>query len=348
MSSEKSRHIAFYILLGLATLLFLYLMKPFFFPIFWAAVIAIIFRPAHQYLCRKVKSPSLSATIILIVIMLIIILPAGVIGSLLLSESMELYNALDANSSSIEQQVQDISNKITTNNYLSRLHIDTAFLTAHLAEGAKNVANFIIDSLKNLTQNTIVFAMNFSIMLYTLFFFIRDGDRFVRMIMKLMPLEQAREALILERFSATARATLKVTLIIGGIQGILGGLTFFLTGVKGALTWGTLMVFTSIVPAVGCSLVWAPAGIVMIIMGHFWQGMIILAFGVIVISHVDALLRPLLLGHDVQMHTLLIFLSTLGGLALFGISGFVIGPVITSLVQTFWEMHDELAKSCGS
>lgn len=348
MNSEKSRHIAFYVLLGMATLLFLYLMKPFFFSIFWAAVIATIFSPAHQYLCKKVKSPSLSATIVLLMIMLIIILPAGVIGSLLLNESLELYNALDVNSVSIEQQIQDISKKITANPYLSRLHIDMAFLTDNLAAEAKNIANFIIYNLRDLTQNTIVFAVNFAIMLYTLFFFIRDGDKFVRMIMKLLPLEQAREALILERFSSTARATLKVTLIIGGIQGILGGLVFFLTGVKGALTWGTLMVFTSIVPAIGCSLVWAPAGIVMVMIGHFWQGMIILAFGIIVISHVDTFLRPLLLGHDVQMHTLLIFLSTLGGLALFGISGFVIGPVITSLVQTFWEMHDELSKSSGS
>jgi predicted PurR-regulated permease PerM len=347
MSHEKSRHIAFYILLGLATLLFLYLMKPFFFPIFWAAVIAIVFTPTHQYLCRKVKSPNLAATIILSVIMLIIILPAGVIGSLLLSESLELYNTLEVNGAFAEQKIEDISKQIIANPYMNRLHIDMAFLSENIAAGAKNFVNFIIYNLKDLTQNTIVFAVNFSIMLYTLFFFIRDGDRFVNMVMKLMPLEQDREALILERFSATARATLKVTLIIGGIQGILGGLIFFLTGVKGALTWGTLMVFTSIVPAIGCSLVWAPAGIVMIIMGHFWQGMIILAFGVVVISHVDALLRPLLLGHDVQMHTLLIFLSTLGGLALFGISGFVIGPVITSLVQAFWEMHDELYKKDG-
>lgn len=348
MSSEKSRHIAFYILLGLATLLFIYLMKPFFFPIFWAAVIAGIFMPAHQYFCRKVKSPTLSATIVLIMIMLIIILPAGVIGSLLLNESLTLYNALDVNSASVEQQIQNISEKIAANPYLNRLHVDMAFLTENLAAEAKYIANFIIYNLRDLTQNTIVFGVNFAIMLYTLFFFIRDGDKFVRMIMKLLPLEQAREALILERFSSTARATLKVTLIIGGIQGILGGLVFYLTGVKGALTWGTMMVFTSIVPAIGCSLVWAPAGIVMIIMGHFWEGMIILAFGIIVISHVDAVLRPLLLGHDVQMHTLLIFLSTLGGLALFGISGFVIGPVITSLMQVFWQMHDELSKSDGS
>jgi predicted PurR-regulated permease PerM len=344
MNSEKSRHIAFYVLLGLSTLLFFYLMLPFFYPIFWAAVIASIFRPLHDHLVKKIKSPTLSATLVLIMILLIIILPAGIIGSLLLTESMQIYSTLDANSDALERKILDITKNITTNPYLSRLHLDADFLTDNLATGAKSVTNFIIESLKNLTQNTIVFGVNFSIMLYTLFFFIRDGHTFVRMIMKLFPINREQEAPLLERFSATARATLKVTLIIGGIQGILGGLIFFLTGVKGALTWGTMMVFTSIVPAIGCSLVWAPAGIVMIIMGHFWEGMIILAFGVIVLSHVETLLRPLLLGHDVQMHTLLIFLSTLGGLSLFGISGFVIGPVITSLVQAFWEMHYESYK----
>lgn len=171
MSHEKSRHIAFYILLGLATLLFLYLMKPFFFPIFWAAVITIVFTPTHQYLCRKVKSPNLAATIILSVIMLIIILPAGVIGSLLLSESLELYNTLEVNGAFAEQKIEDISKQIIANPYMNRLHIDMAFLSENIAAGAKNFVNFLIYNLKDLTQNTIVFAVNFSIMLYTLILF---------------------------------------------------------------------------------------------------------------------------------------------------------------------------------
>jgi predicted PurR-regulated permease PerM len=178
-------------------------------------------------------------------------------------------------------------------------------------------------------------------MLYTLFFFVRDGDQFFRMAMKVIPLGMGREKFLYERFIVTARSTLKVTLIIGGIQGALGAIVFFATDVEGALIWGLLMILMAIVPVVGCSIIWAPAGIVMILMGHIWQGILILAVGIFVISTVDNLLRPILLGKDVEMHPLLIFLSTLGGIIIFGFSGFVIGPVVTSLLIALWEMYEE-------
>jgi predicted PurR-regulated permease PerM len=178
-------------------------------------------------------------------------------------------------------------------------------------------------------------------MLYALFYFIRDGDKFLDMVMKLLSLGRERGKVLQERFVVTAKSTLKVTLIIGGIQGILGGLIFWFTGVQGALVWGVVMIILSILPVVGCSIIWIPAGIVMILTGYLWKGVLILAFGVFVISMVDNLLRPILVGRDVQMHPLLIFLSTLGGIALFGFSGFVIGPIITSLLLAIWTMYDQ-------
>jgi len=179
-------------------------------------------------------------------------------------------------------------------------------------------------------------------MLYTLFFFLRDGDKFLAMVMRLIPLGDLREKALYQRFAATARATIKVTLLIGGIQGILGSIIFFAVGIKGALVWGVIMIFTSIVPAVGCSIVWAPAGLLLIFSGALWKGIAVLVYGVAVISMADNLLRPLLLGKDVQMHPLLIFLSTLGGISLFGVSGFVLGPIITALLITVWEMSEEI------
>lgn len=342
MSSEKYRHIAFYIILGLATLLLIYLLKPFFYPIFWAAVLAIIFKPLQQRLGKKIKSPNLAAMATLALILLVIILPAGIIGSLLLNESMHLYDYLNMDNAYIESQINDLTKRIAADPYLRYFHIDMNFISDNLTEAVKQATSFIFDSLKNLTQNMIIFLADFAIMLYTLFFFLRDGEKFVHMVMKLFPLGAAKEGLLLDRFAAMTMATMKVTLIIGGIKGILGSFVFFLTGVKGALTWGVLMVFTSIIPAVGCAIIWGPVGVVMIILGYVWEGVIILACGLTFISQVDTFLRPLLVGHAIRMHTLLIFLSTLGGLALFGISGFVIGPVITSLALTFWEIHDEL------
>jgi predicted PurR-regulated permease PerM len=162
------------------------------------------------------------------------------------------------------------------------------------------------------------------------------------MFVRILPLGMERDKLLFERFVVTARSTLKVTLIIGGIQGMLGGVVFLITGVEGAMIWGLLMIVMAIIPVVGCTIIWGPVGIAMLLIGHIWEGILILAFGTLVISTVDNLLRPILIGKDVEMHPLLIFLSTLGGIALFGFTGFVIGPIITSLLLSIWQMYEEI------
>jgi len=340
MDKGKVSNILFYSILGLVSLLFLFIIKPFFFPLFWAAVIAGIFHPVFLYLKQRLPSANLSATLVMIIILVIIILPAIVIGSLLLAESVDLYHSLDMTTVSLQQEIANMTKKMTHLKYLGKFSIDTAVVSNAVADGAKSIANYIFQNLRDITQNTVIFVAKFAIMLYTLFFFIRDGALFVATLSRLLPLGNHREKLLFKSFGVTARATLKVTLIIGGLQGILGGLLFFFLDVRGALTWGVTMVFASIIPGVGCSIVWAPAGVIMLFLGHFWQGILILLFGGVVISMVDNFLRPLLLGHDVQMHPLLIFLSTLGGIMLFGVSGFVLGPIVTSLLFAFWRMYN--------
>ena len=341
MHPSRVQNVLFFTFLVIVSFLFLYLLTPFFSPIFWAAVIASIFRPLYERLNRKLNRQSMSASIILLVIALIIILPGSILGSLLFSESMLMYESLSTDSGTIENIVKSITGAVKDNPYVVRLHINEQFWTDKFSEIARSISNYIFVNLKELTQNTLVFLVQFAVMLYTLFFFIRDGDTFLGMAMRVLSLGQEREKVLYERFVATARATLKVTMIIGGIQGSLGGLIFWVTGIEGALMWGVVMILFSIVPVVGCSIVWIPAGVIMLLMGHFWKGIIILAFGVFVISTVDNLLRPILIGRDVQMHPLLIFLSTLGGISLFGFSGFVIGPIITSLLLAIWAMYDQ-------
>jgi predicted PurR-regulated permease PerM len=178
-------------------------------------------------------------------------------------------------------------------------------------------------------------------MLYTLFYFLRDGEKFMDMMAKVMPMDAEKQQFLFRQFIVAARSTLKATLIIGGIQGAIGSVVFLIGGVKGAFVWGALMIFMSIIPVVGNAIIWVPAGVIMLLMGNIWQGIMILAAGVFVISAVDNLIRPVLVGRDVEMHPLLIFLSTLGGIALFGFSGFVIGPVVTALLIAVWEMHEK-------
>jgi predicted PurR-regulated permease PerM len=345
MHKDKAHNIVFFILLGLVTLLFLLILKPFFFSLFWAAVIASIFRPLYRWLNGKLNRPNWSSTIMVVAITLIIILPAGIVGSLLLSESLQIYESLSIDSSRIEQSIQGLAQTMIHNPLLSNLHLKQSFWIEKFSGMTKAVLNYIFINLSGLTQNTLAFLANFAVMLYTLFFFIRDGDWFLRMAMRALPLGDGQERHLYERFAVTARSTLKVTLLMGGIQGTLGGLLFFATGIEGSLIWGVVMIFTAIIPAVGCSIIWAPAGVLMLFNGHIYEGVVILLFGALIISMVDNILRPILLGKDVQMHPLLIFLSTLGGIVLFGISGFVIGPIITSLLIAIWEMYDQYYKT---
>ena len=339
--NNKDRNIPFFVILGLVTILFLYLLKPFFFPIFWAAVIAGVFGPLYSRINGKLNRPNLSTAILFLLIALIILLPAGIVGTLAFNESLRLYAALAPDTRHMDQNFQHLINTIASNSIAHLFHINKALLIAKTTEVAQGITSYIFVHLTDLTQNTLGLLVKFVIMLYTLFFFVRDGDRFLRMAVKVLPLGLGREKFLYERFIVTARSTLKVTLIIGGIQGALGGIVFFATDVEGALIWGLLMILMAIVPVVGCSIIWAPAGILMLMTGHIWEGILILAVGFLVISTVDNLLRPILIGKDVEMHPLLIFLSTLGGIILFGFSGFVIGPVITSLLIALWEMYEE-------
>ncbi|TSA44082.1 MAG: AI-2E family transporter [Deltaproteobacteria bacterium] len=340
-NTVKENNITFFVILGIVTILFLYLLQPFFFPIFWAAVIAGVFRPLYSRINGKLNRPNLSTAILFLLIALIILLPAGTVGTLVFNESVQMYEKLSPDTKHMDRSIQRLINTIADNSIARLFHVNKTMLIAKTTEVAQGITSYIFVHLTELTQNTLGLLVKFAIMLYTLFFFVRDGERFLGMAMKVLPLGMGREKFLYERFIVTARSTLKVTLIIGGIQGVLGGVVFLVTDVEGALIWGLLMILMAIVPLVGCSIIWAPAGILMLLTGHIWEGVLILAVGFLVISTVDNLLRPILIGKDVAMHPLLIFLSTLGGIILFGFSGFVIGPVITSLLIAIWEMYEE-------
>jgi predicted PurR-regulated permease PerM len=345
MENKKIQNVVFFAVLGVVTLLFLYLLKPFFTPIFWAAVLASIFRPLYRWINGKLERPNLSSSLTLIAIVLIIIVPATVIGSLLVSESIQIYNSVSKDTSVLETKVRHVIGLFADNPYLKRIPLDQSFIIEKFSEGAKSVANYLFVHLTNLTQNTLIFLVQFGVMFYTLFFFFRDTDRILAGIMRMSPLDQARTKILYRQFTTTARATLKATIVLGGLQGISGGFIFFLTGIEGSVVWGLLMTVLAILPGIGCAIIWAPAGLIMLLSNHLWEGIAILTFGVLVIGLADNLLRPVLIGTDVEMHPLLIFLSTLGGLIVFGLSGFVIGPIIVALFLSIGGMYDKFSEN---
>ena len=341
MQTPKSQTVLFFAIMLIVTVAFFYIMKPFIYAVFWAVVLAGLFMPVYKKVKKKLHRPTLSATIVLILICFIFIIPFVFIVGLLLKESMDIYQGISNDDSQINVYVQKLTQLIKHNPYTDSLHLDDAALTEKITELSRSVTGYIFESLKSFTQNTLQFIIQLGVMLYALFYFIRDGEKFLKSILRFLPLGQERDRILLGHFQKTANSTLKVTLIIGGIQGVLGGLLFLFTGIQGAILWGVVMIITAVIPVVGCALVWAPAGILMMIAGHLWTGIFILAFGALVISMVDHFLRPILLGRDVSMHPLLIFLSTMGGIIVFGFTGFIIGPIIMSLAMAVWQMYEE-------
>jgi predicted PurR-regulated permease PerM len=344
MDFAKIRYFLFFGLLGAVTIMFLFILRPFFYPLFWAAILASVFYPFYKWLNEKIKVPNLSSIITVTLIAVIIVLPIIGIGSLVVKESINLYSKVADNSSQLSVNMQEAIVWLKNSAISEQLNINEKVWTEKFSELTKTVTNFLLNSAKDITQNSLIFSIMFVITFYALFFFVRDGKKLLVKLMHLCPLGDKYEKILYIKFTSTVRATIKGSLIIGLIQGTLGGIMFWVAGIDGALIWGLLMVLLAAVPGIGAYFIWLPAAVVMLIAGKTLTGIGMMLFGGLVIGTIDNLLRPILVGQDTEMHPLMVLFATLGGIVVFGISGFIIGPVIASLMLAFWEMYDEYFK----
>jgi predicted PurR-regulated permease PerM len=341
MDFSRIRNYLFLGLLAVVTFLLAIILRPFAYAIFWAAIIAALFHPVFLRFDKFFKHPNLSATVTLVVVLVVIILPLSIISTLLVREAIGLYGSFSGSGAQVNQSVQGLINAIKHNPLTAQFPVDEAWWTQKFSEGGQQIAAYAFEFVKSLTQNSLRFAAMFIVMLYTLFFFVRDGRKILHKLMYILPLGDKYEVMLYSKFTEAAGAIIKGALILGGIQASLGGITFWIAGIDGALIWSVVMLVASLIPGVGCALVWLPAGIIMLLTGHLWQGLFILGIGSLVISTIDNLLRPIIVGKDLNMPPLLVLFSTLGGVAVFGFSGFMIGPIIAALFLAFWGMYEQ-------
>ncbi|MEK7643760.1 MAG: AI-2E family transporter, partial [Patescibacteria group bacterium] len=236
--------------------------------------------------------------------------------------------------------LDNITNKLSNSWFQPLIQSLDCKWTGYAASLSKTIGEFLISSIRSVTQNSLHFFFMLFLTFYTLYYFLKDGEKMLHRLMHLSPLGDEYETMLYDRFTSTARSTLKGSLIIGGIQGLIGAILFWLTDVPGAVVWGVVMMAASLIPALGSFIIWLPVGIAMLIFGNFWQGITIIITGTFVISLVDNILRPHLVGKATQMHPLTILFSTLGGIFLFGISGFIIGPIIAALYLAAMTMYN--------
>lgn len=341
MDFTKIRNYLFLGLLAVITIGFLATIKVFAYPIFWAMVIAAIFYPVYRWLNKKIKHPDLSSTITLVTIFLVIVIPFSILGTLIVKQSFDLYSSVSGSREQIAQTVQNATHWIKENPLTRQLNFNDTFWVEKFSQVTEKVTTYLIESATAFTQNSITFLIMFVIMFYALFFFLRDGEKLLKKLMHLSPLGNRYEQKLYNRFISTARATIKGNLVLGAIQGGLGVILFMLTGIPGAMIWGVIMMLFCVIPGLGSFIVWFPVGLITLLTGHIWQGIVIFAIGALLISTIDNFLRPILVGKDIQMHPLLVLFSTLGGIVVFGVSGFIIGPIIAALFMSFWDMYEE-------
>ncbi len=340
MNLQKS---VFLGMLAAVSLAFLALIQDFLYPVFWAATLATLFHGVNERLVPRVRGRrSLAAALTLLIILFTVILPAAFVTSAVISEAAALYQRIQSGEIDVARLLDWAQQQLPlVNDLMERVGVTLEDVRTTLQSAAVWSTRALGSIAVTAGQSAMRFAAMFTIMLYLLFFFLRDGERIVEMIIHALPLDDESERRLLQRFAEVVRATIKGTLVIGIVQGTLGGRVFWMLGIDGAILWGVLMIILSLIPIVGAFLIWGPAAILLMIGGNYVGGIILLTFGVVVISMVDNLLRPLLVGRDTKMPDYLVLLATLGGLGLFGGSGIVIGPLIAALFLTMWIMFME-------
>jgi predicted PurR-regulated permease PerM len=335
---------AFFVALLLAvSLAFFWLIRGFLQPIFWAVALGIVVYPLHARLERRLHDrKGLAAIISVVIVVIVVILPLIGLGAAVANEGSALYERLQTGGlgigdifSRVEQRLPQVTALI------ERVGVDPERLQQQAQSAAVAVSSAIAERALSIGSGTLRGTIFFFLMLYLLFFFLRDGPRILEALIRALPLGDQRERHLFERFAEVSRATIKGTLVVGIVQGTIGGTAFAALGIGAPVLWGTVMALLSILPAVGTALVWLPAAIYLILTGQIIGGIVLILIGVFVIGLVDNLLRPVLVGRDTQLPDYVILLSTLGGLAGFGLAGIVIGPTIAAFFLSVWQMAQE-------
>jgi predicted PurR-regulated permease PerM len=335
---QKLETTTFLFFLFLVSLGFILILKPFFGTIFWACAIAVIFYPLQQRLLKHFTGRiNLTAFITLIVCILIVILPVIILTASIISEGAAIYQLMQSGEINPAQQIEKIRTAFPgIQIFLERFGIDITKIKETAMQFAMSSGKFLAQQAISVGQDTFTLILNICLMLYLTFFLLRDGTKLLELLIRALPLGDARERLLFAKFGEVTRATIKGNLVVALVQGTLGGLIFWFLGIPGALLWGVLMAFASLIPAVGPALIWAPVALYLVAAGEHTHAIILTVFGVGVIGLVDNVLRPILVGRDTKLPDYLVLLSTLGGIGLFGINGFVIGPLVAALFIAFW------------
>ena len=339
---RRIEHQGFLLLLVAVTLAFAWVLQPFYGAVLWAIVVAVIFAPVYRRLLASMNGrQSLAAAVTVLIIIAIVILPLAMVATSLAQEASSLFAKIQSGEYNFGSYLRRILDALPAwaTGLIERFNLkDFSGFRDQLKDGLMKGGQVLAPQALSLGMNTFEFVLRFGIMLYLLFFLLRDGRALAERIREAIPLHSDQKAALFTRFADVLRATVKGGILVAMAQGALGGIAFWFLGIHAALLWAVLMAFLSLIPAVGATLVWLPVAVYFLATGAVWQGTGLILYGVLVIGLVDNVLRPFLVGKDTKLPDYVVLISTLGGIEVFGLNGFVIGPLIAAMFMVSWEI----------
>ena len=329
-------------LLALTALALCWILLPFYGAILWALIIAILFAPVYRHLLPRLHHrPNVTAGLVMLLVFLVGVLPFALVTAALGRQASVVYRRIESGDLNLTLLLRGLFDALPAwvVGLLARVGLANfdnvqRHLTAALAQGSQ----FMATQAFGIGIDTFGFVGSVGVALYLAFFLVRDGDALAHIAMMILPVAPQFKRELVVKFLAVLRATVKGSLLVAGIQGMLGGVAFWFLGVKGALLWAAVMAFLSLLPLVGAALVWLPVAVYLLLIGQAWQSLALVAYGLFVIGLADNLLRPILVGKDAGMPDYVVMITTLGGMSVLGVNGFIIGPTIAAMFIAVWHL----------
>jgi len=343
MKKESLVNLFFLAVIIIAFYLFYRIFSPFFSILAWAFIITIILYPLYRILHTRLgRKNNLAATVMTIVVIFMMMLPSAFFLNLLAKEVVDVYNYCEQfiRQGKHEILLESLQDMPAVWDALGRvIDVSQLDLSSLVLNNLRKFSIYVAGQTTKVIRGFTTVLFQFFLMSVALFFLFRDGDRLLQRVKDLMPFSARERDTILKRIVEMIQATIHGGLVVALVQGSLGGLGFAVVGLPAPILWAAVMAFLSFVPVVGAWIVWIPASVILFVQHAYLKGIILSAWGVILISFSDNFIRPVIISEKTQIHTLLLFFGILGGIKAFGFLGFMAGPIIVTICLAFIEIY---------
>lgn len=339
----------FYIIAGVVAYLSYLVLRPYFSAIVLALLTVVLCKPVYGFFTRiSFKKEKIAVTLSVIFVFLVVFIPIVFIGGLTVNQIGQFKDDLALTDSNVTlARVVDRVNTLSASLPGDRAPLTLTEAQAHISDWAQAVGSFFLERLPSIGTGafqTVTWLIIFLILLYTLF---PIHHKLFRFFQDASPLSDRMDVIYATRVVEMSTSMIKGTLLVALVQGAVSGIFLFIAGVPYVLFWTMLMIFLGVIPMIGYGFVLIPIAIVMIVTGDVWQGVMLIAASVLIIGNIDNYLRPKLVSKKAELHPALVILGVIGGLQVFGVLGFIYGPVIMIMLVTTFEMYQKYFRTSG-